>query len=199
MYLIWKSCEKHPKGVFSPKIELHFYSLCSPESCCLNCINTLWETIRIFRNLHHRWRRTKWSWLKGRDGSWGTNKITSKLQLMQKSIQGQNMEPPATTFTTKFHFPFIFCSLNRLQSNQIWILHGYIQKAWFCPGWPEEPDPFWRLSWACVLVVWMMFSMETCIAMNNTGQRVDLMEIFWQVYMTKHRILSKQLFPMRRL
>lgn len=45
----------------------------------------------------------------------------------------------------------------------------------------------------------MLLSTGDCLAMNDTGKDVDVMEIFWQGYMTKHNILSKRLFPMRKL
>lgn len=108
---------------------------------------------------------------------------TRKLQLRQKSIQGQNMGLPAATFTIKLHFPFIFCSLNGFQSKQIWNLYGYIQN----PGSVQKRQRSQTLLEA---------SVSSCLVLWTP---VDLMEILWQVYMTKLRILSKQLFPVWKL
>lgn len=116
-------------------------------------------------------------------------KITSKLQLMQKSIQGQNRN----------------LQLLLLPSNSIFLLFSALWtackaiKSGICMatsknhGSVQDRSQTLSEGFRELVFWWTMLSMEGCAAMNNTGKTVDLMEIFWQVYMTKHRILSKWL------
>lgn len=121
MHVVWKECEKTQlkKGCFSTEIELHFRSLCSPESCCLRSnVSTLWETTCILRNPRRRWRGNEQFCLNGRSESWGTTESARKLQSMQKSIPSWNVELLSATFTTNFQCLFIFCPSSSLKSNQ---------------------------------------------------------------------------------
>lgn len=149
------------------------------QSHCLNCTKTLWEAICIFRNLYQT-RREQNGWnLKTQLEAEAQKEITCKLQLLQKSLQG-----------TTWNFQLLLWPL-----NSIFLLFSAVRMA--CKAtesgfsqrlWPELPDPFWRLWGACVC--WF----EWCFT-NNTWKTGELAEIFWQVYKTKHRLLSKWLFP----
>lgn len=192
--IMWKNAVT--EGCFSPEIKLHFHSLRSLESCCLkSSVSTLWETMCISRNPHH-----------GEEMNSSVLKAEMKVEAQQKVPESSNwcrnpyqvgawnfrvlLSPPnSTAYLFSAHLaawkaiqPGICMAISKTPCRTAQSVRSVLE-----------------VLQVCVSVVWVLLSTEGCLAMNNAGKAVDMMEIFWQVYMTKHTMLSKRLLPMRKL